>query len=96
MNSNEPKQADRRIIQEWLNAMDRVEENNSRFPRINVSNGSPAEEFADDPDGYWERAKAIAWELSTFGGIKVSMARPSFRTDASEPIESICWNRKQR
>jgi|SRR5580658_1383653 hypothetical protein len=73
--SNEQSTLEQETLREWLSAMDRAEEHGSRFPAIDLSNGSPAEEFAKDRKGYWKRAKAIARELATFGGITVFRGR---------------------
>ena len=76
-----------RTIREWLEAMDRAAEYGSRFPAVKLAHGSPAEEFARDPKGYWDRAKSIARRLATFGGITVVRERPPLRlpTDVSMP-----------
>lgn len=81
MPSEEKSKAEHQIIREWLNAMDRAAEHGSRFPIVDLSNGSPAEEFAEDPDGYRKRAQAIARELATFGGVTVVRGRFPLRTD---------------
>ena len=85
MPSTEKTKADHRIIQEWLDAMAHASEHGSRFPEVDLSNGSPAEEFARDPEGYRRRAQTMARELATFGGITVVRVRLPLRTDRSEP-----------
>ena len=84
MPSNEQSNLEQETLREWLSAMDRAAEHGARFPEIDPSNGSPAEEFAKDREGYWKRAKAIARELATFGGISVFRGR-RLRTASSKP-----------
>ena len=70
-------------IREWLDAMDHAAEHGSRFPVVDLSNGSPAEELARDRQGYWQRAKAIARRFATGGGITIIRGRAPFRPDFS-------------
>ncbi len=80
MQRNDQSSEEQLTIREWLNAMDRAAEYGSRFPEVELANGSPAEEFAQDREGYWNRAKAIARRFATFGGVTVVRRRPPMRT----------------
>jgi hypothetical protein len=80
--SREKFSADHEVVREWLDAMDHATEHGARFPELDLSNGSPADEFANNPEDYRKRAQTIARELATFGGVTLVRGRGPFRLDS--------------
>ena len=75
MQTDEKPSVPRISTAEWLDAMDHADQHGDRFPIVDLTNGSPATEFAQDPDGYWKRAKAMAFRFMLGAGATIARRR---------------------